>query len=190
MIKNIIIGLLLLGISFQLIGVFDLPSSFQSIIEPEMVWCLSEQHGSFHQIPKVLGNVASTLQGIPGALPPFYRRAVGIYFNSPNEVAESELHWMIGYVCDPEHVQPSHGLKIFKIPQMSAVETAFPWRNMFSPYLAVSRSYPSLTRYLEKVQLPFHAPAVEFYDSDEANNVITIRFVNYQVAQFVTIFQN
>ena len=181
--------LCVVAVALQTLGLFDQPSSFQSIVEPEMTWCLSSHKGSFKQIGHVMPIIGMALKAA-GVLGERHTRGVGVFFNNPDQVPEDELSWMIGYQCQaPRGVYYEQGgVRAYRVPQLPAIEATFPWRHMFTPILASARVWPAMHRFLDEKNLTKEAPFVEFYDADEAGNLQTIRFVAYQDTAFEEVF--
>ena len=98
------------------------------------------------------------------------REQVGIYYDDPETVPESELRFAVGPILSngaeaPIHEEAekmrSHGFKIFHLPKANYVVTAtFPFRTTLSVFIAIFRVYPKLRKYIAEKSLCAY-PAID-----------------------------
>jgi len=101
-----------------------------------------------------------------------HREQIGIYYDDPETVAESELRYAVGPILSNGDATPdkeemelvkSHGFKIFNVPRPNyVVTTSFPFRTILSLFIAIYRVYPSLRKYISQRNLCAY-PAIEVY---------------------------
>ena len=104
------------------------------------------------------------------------REQIGIYYDDPETVPETELRFAVGPILSHGEETPSrkemellisHGFKIFHVPKAHfVVTTTFPFRTTLSIYIAIFRVYPKLRRYISERNLCAY-PAIEVYTDSE-----------------------
>ncbi|XP_023336458.1 testis-expressed protein 264 [Eurytemora carolleeae] len=104
------------------------------------------------------------------------REQIGIYYDDPETVPESDLRFAVGPILSHGDDPPSrkemellisHGFKIFHVPKAHfVVTTTFPFRTTLSIYMAIFRIYPKLRKYISERNLCAY-PAIEVYTDSE-----------------------
>ena len=111
------------------------------------------------------------------------RRTMGIYYDDPDTVPESDLRFAVGSIlaegvdATPDHAELSKylsdGFKLIHFPKPEfAVVATFPFRTTLSIYLAIWKVYPKLKHFIASKGLCAY-PCLEIYDS----NVIHVSMI-------------
>uniref|UniRef100_A0A7S1VA49 Uncharacterized protein n=1 Tax=Sexangularia sp. CB-2014 TaxID=1486929 RepID=A0A7S1VA49_9EUKA len=153
-------------------GVFD------PIPPPHLTVCPSfsavtvYREGSFSQLPAAFSEVAKHCVN--------KQQGIGIFLDNPDVVAKPA--WVAGFVvpsrdartyAEAAHAAGVRGVQLYTVPQSTAYQTVVPWRHPFTPMLHARTVYQNL----EEVVGQLTAPAIEFYDTDSSDNIVTMRTV-------------
>ena len=101
---------------------------------------------------------------------------MGIYYDDPDTVPESDLRFAVGSIlaegvdATPDHAELSKylsdGFKLIHFPKPEfAVVATFPFRTTLSIYLALWKVYPKLKQFIASKGLCAY-PCLEIYDSN------------------------
>ena len=91
----------------------------------------------------------------------------GIYYDDPKTVEKSSLRSEIGAILNKADAQKhlnkllQRGLQFKTLPRQNYISTEFPYRNMISIYIGLSKAYPALTKYAHEKGHPEHSPEEE-----------------------------
>ena len=112
----------------------------------------------------------------------------GIYYDDPDKVEKSKLRSEIGFVLSKKVYKKlqaenqDENIKFKSIPNRKYVFTTFPYKNMVSIFIGVSKAYPALKEYLKSKNYPEYeyketgyenSYALELYHKDKIFFMIT-----------------
>lgn len=96
---------------------------------------------------------------------------LAIYYDSPCEIKPENLRWIVGCVVKEGDSPPNptrekllaNGYREMNFPAAEkAIQTTFPWRNILSIYISISRVWNALGKYQDVKSLCPH-PWIEVY---------------------------
>jgi len=123
------------------------------------------------------------------------REQIGVYYDDPEAVPESQLRYAVGPILGNADEPPSatemenmraNGFSIAHFPKPNYVVSAvFPFRTTLSIYMAIYKVYPALKQYIASKSLCAY-PALEIYTDKE---IIFMMPLSRQEEFFVREFQ-
>lgn len=109
----------------------------------------------------------------------------GIYYDDPEKLEKSKLRSEIGAVLSKKNFQRyrskllRRGLQLRILPRQNYVSTEFPYRNIISVYLGVSKAYPAIKKYTSEKRYPEYRYKKEGYKDSFAMEMYTKNKILY-----------
>lgn len=110
-------------------------------------------------------------------------KAIGIYYDDPNNVNVNESRYVVASVLAEDDTEPDkemvkrfeeYGFVIFKLPKVdNAVRATFPYKSFVSIFIAVQKVYPHLCSFIEEKKLCAH-PFLEIYDGQNIQFMVPL----------------
>ena len=103
----------------------------------------------------------------------------GIYYDDPQKVEKSKLRSEIGALLSAAEAQKhlntllQRGLQFKTLPRQNYVSTEFPYRNMISIYIGLSKAYPAFAKYAKGKGHPEYSYKEKGYQNSFAMEVYT-----------------
>ena len=98
-------------------------------------------------------------------------RGIGIYFDDPHSVPESDLRSQCGSIIEADQMESfqkvADSYSIRTLPEQNSLTVQLPIRNSLSYMFGPMKAYPALTEEARKRSLNLKSPPYELYDMKE-----------------------